>query len=211
VNLDKKNVVIVFSKSPVEGQVKTRLIPEIGKLKATELYKELLVKTLDTAVNSEASEVQIWISGDVRHDFFSRYKSKEFISFYKQEGKDLGERMFNAFTHTLIKFSYIVLIGSDCPELSISDINSAMSYLKDGADLVLGPADDGGYYLIGLRSNDADLFHNIEWGSDNVFSETYSRAKEKNLNIELLTKRYDVDRASDLSSYYKLKNKETVT
>lgn len=205
-----QGALLVFAKSPVAGQVKTRLIPDIGRQRATSLYKELLARTLDTAIKTEFSGIQLWVSGNIHHQYFSRLKNKEHFNLYQQTGKDLGERMFNAFDSALSEHSYAVLIGSDCPSLSSVDIQSAMALLKSGRELVLGPAEDGGYYLIGLRKNNAELFSGIKWGEENVFSETCARAKKINLDVSLLPKRSDVDRPSDLHAYLKMKKQKTI-
>lgn len=203
--MKSESTLIIFAKAPVAGRVKTRLIPDMGEVKATILYKELLNRTLGTAIKTGISDIQLWISGNVRHQFFTNLKNRESFKFCKQTGRDLGERMFNAFDSVLKQHSYAVLIGSDCPELLYSDIQSAISLLKSGKELVLGPAEDGGYYLIGLKENKPALFSEIKWGEDNVFSETYTRAKNMNLDTALLSKRNDVDRAYDLHAYYKMK------
>jgi hypothetical protein len=173
-----EGALLVFAKSPVAGQVKTRLIPDIGRQRATTLYKELLTRTLDTAIKTKFSEIQIWVSGNIHHQYFSHLKNKGSFKFFQQSGNDLGTRMFNAFDSVLSEYPCAVLIGSDCPSLTCADLRSAMTLLESGKDMVLGPAEDGGYYLIGLRKNNAELFSGIQWGKENVFSETYSRAKK---------------------------------
>ncbi len=208
--MENQGSLIIFAKSPVAGQVKTRLIPSIGREKATNLYRELLARTLDTAVKTQFTDIQLWISGNIRHRYFSGFKNRNNFKFYQQEGKDLGQRMFNAFDSVLKKHPYAILIGSDCPSLLNSDLKRAMTLLKNGKELVLGPAKDGGYYLIGLRKNNFKLFSEIKWGGESVFSETYSRAKKMKLDIELLSEKRDVDRASDLYSYFRMKRKEII-
>jgi len=207
--MNAKGVLIIFAKAPVAGQVKTRLIPDVGRHRATDLYKEFLTITIDTALAVEFLEIQILVSGNINHPYFTPYKKMEGFEFYPQKGKSLGDRMFNAFESALRKYSYAVLIGSDCPSLLIADLESAMKLLDSGKDLVLGPAVDGGYYLIGLRKNNVQLFSDIEWGKEHVFSETYSRAKKINLEVGLLEKRSDIDHVSDLHAYYRIKAEST--
>ncbi len=202
--MKNQGALLIFAKAPVAGQVKTRLIPDVGRQRATDLYKEFLTKTLNTAIRAEFSENHIWVSGNISHQYFTQLKNKKLFKFHQQKGKDLGERMFNAFDSTLDKYPYAVLIGSDCPSLLSSDIQAAMKLLENGKDLVLGPAEDGGYYLIGLRTNNSELFSNIKWGKENVFSETCSRAKKINYYVELLPMRNDIDRVSDLHSYLRM-------
>lgn len=203
--MNAKGVLLVFAKAPVAGQVKTRLIPDVGQQRATDLYKEFLTKTLDTAIKTKFSEIQVWVSGDIYHPYFVPYKNRSDFGFYSQRGESLGERMFNSFGSALDEYSYVILIGSDCPSLLSSDLESAMEFLENGKDMVLGPAEDGGYYLIGLRKNYSELFSGIKWGEENVFSETFSRAKKINLDVGLLPKRRDIDRVSDLDDYFRMK------
>jgi rSAM/selenodomain-associated transferase 1 len=199
---------LVFAKSPVVGQVKTRLIPDIGPEAAMSLYEELLTRTLNTANNSTIKDIQLWLSGDPNHPFFKTFNELDAIKFKQQTGKDLGEKMFNAFENVLTDCSYAILIGSDCPTLTINDLKSAAEMLEGDKDIVLGPAKDGGYYLIGLRKNNAELFSNIDWGNDSVFSKTTAKVEKLNLNLGLLTVRSDVDRFSDLQAYEIMKKQK---
>ena len=208
---NNKGVLLVFAKSPEPGQVKTRLIPDIGVDAATNLYKELLTRTLNTSVNSIFSEKQLWISGNKEHSFFDSFHKINHFKVMPQTGKDLGERMYKAFNEALNENHHAVLIGCDCPELNISDFQSAVAMLESDKDLVLGPAEDGGYYLIGLKKNHIELFTDVEWGSDTVFSKTISIAEKLNLNIGLLTKRSDIDRVADLQAYETRKTKRVAS
>ncbi|MBL1140450.1 MAG: glycosyltransferase [Proteobacteria bacterium] len=206
--MNEQGSLIIFAKSPVIGQVKTRLIPDIGQYQATAIYKELLTTTLATAVESKISDIQLWVHGDIQHQYFLNLKNRERFKFYKQTGKNLGQRMLNAITCVLDKYPYVVLIGSDCPELLSSDIHKAMTLLDKGKDLVLGPAKDGGYYLIGLRKHTPELFIGINWGAADVLDETVLRANELELDTGFLSKRNDVDLFCDLQAYYSLKSQE---
>ena len=201
---------IIFAKSPVPGQVKTRLIPGIGRRRATSLYQELLTRTLNTAGKAGFSSIQVWVNGNTAHGYFTRLKSRHFVILKKQRGKDLGQRMFNAFDTVLRKYPYAVLIGSDCPSLSSADLQLAADFLGNKTDVVLGPADDGGYYLIGLNKSTPLLFSGIKWGKETVRTETCSRIKKINLKIELLSNRADLDRTSDLLPYFKMKRQDSV-
>lgn len=204
-----EGTLIVFAKEPKAGKVKTRLIPSLGIESATELYQELLTRTLNTAVKTKLSDIQLWISGDIEHQYFKQFKDKNYFNYFSQSGEDLGQRMFNAFDSALKTSPYAVLIGSDCPSLSICDLSAAMTSLRKGKDVVLGPAKDGGYYLIGLKKNIPELFANMSWGEESVLSETCARINRLNLDLELLQERNDIDRESDLESYEKIKREES--
>ena len=208
--MSNKGVLLVFAKSPEAGKVKTRLIPDIGVDAATDLYKELLIRTLDTSIDSCFSNKQLWISGDSKNVFFKDSNKLSSFNKLKQYGNDLGERMFNAFQQALTEHKYAVLIGSDCPSMTAHDLSVASNMLESEKDVVLGPAADGGYYLIGLKKNNINLFNDIDWGSKTVFEKTISKAEKLNLNIGLLSQRNDIDRVSDIEEYKKMKERESV-
>lgn len=203
-----KGELIIFSKPPVPGKVKTRLIPGIGRNKAASIYKELLAKTLSTAVQTDFSSIQLWVDNDINHPFFKKIKNRHPVKLYRQSGKDLGQRMSRAFDMALRKYPFVVLIGSDCPTLTVADLNQAGLSLAKGVDAVLGPAEDGGYYLIGLRENNFRLFENISWGKKTVMEETCCRINNLNWKFDLLSRRWDLDRTADLLPYFKLNKKE---
>ena len=196
---------LVFTKAPVEGQVKTRLIPELGRRGALDLYEELLTATLDTAMKAGFSSLQIWVSGDVEHSYFKKFKNQHNVNFYEQKGEDLGERMFHAFDTALHLHDYAVIIGCDCPSLEYTDLIAAKDYLENKTNVVLGPAVDGGYYLIALRNIHREVFADIKWGEASVFSDTCANIESLNWTLGLLEKRWDVDRPADLVRYFKFK------
>lgn len=205
-----KGALLIFTKAPVPGKVKTRLISGIGRRRATSLYQEILTKTLSTARKSGFSSIQIWVNGELEHKYFRRLKSRHSVKFYQQKGKDLGERMFNAFDCVLRQYSHAVLIGSDCPSLERSDLIMSAEYLKNNTDVVLGPAEDGGYYLIGLKKNNAHIFSNIKWGKDSVFTDTRKNINTLAWKLDLLPQRWDVDRTADLLPYFMMKRTNSV-
>jgi len=202
-NSNSSSALLIFTKAPVLGEVKTRLIPGIGARRALSIYKELLTKTLLTARKAGFSTIQVWVSGDIEHCYFVNLKNRYSIQLKQQSGKDLGQRMSNAFDITLSRYSSAVLIGCDCPSLEYSDLSEAKKHLENNADVVLGPAVDGGYYLIGLNKNDKQLFADIKWGRDSVFNDTCANIDSLNWKMKLLSRRWDVDRITDLLPYYR--------
>ncbi|MGB1800060.1 MAG: TIGR04282 family arsenosugar biosynthesis glycosyltransferase [Gammaproteobacteria bacterium] len=206
--IEKKAALIIFAKSPEPGRVKTRLITDIGVDAATKLYKELLTRTLTTSINSTFTEKQLWLSGVTENSFFDSYKQAGKFKFKQQAGKDLGERMCNAFENVLSEYDYAVIIGCDCPGLTNDDLKLAADMLESDRDMVLGPAEDGGYYLIALKKNYAELFSGIEWGGENVFSKTMLIAENLGLSVGLLEKRNDVDRVTDIPFFEDFKKQE---
>jgi rSAM/selenodomain-associated transferase 1 len=179
-------MIIVFAKAPVPGESKTRLVPALGAWGAARLHAQLTLHALRTARAAGCGPVEI--HGTRRHSFFGRLK----VPFRLQRGRDLGERMF----HALARNPGAILIGSDCPELTASDLRRARRWLQGGCDVVLAPAEDGGYALIALRRVSPEMFRNMAWGTSSVYDETVKRLK--GYRWRALRTVWDVDRAEDL-------------
>lgn len=189
-----KKAIIVFQKSPSPGKVKTRLAATIGNEKAVYIYSYLLNYT-HKLLTSIKADVLIFHEGPIDKQQYE----KDNYSFYPQTGKDLGEKMSNAFDQAFKQgYDSVLIIGTDCLELQTRHIEEAFACLKNN-DLVLGPAEDGGYYLIGLNENNGQLFDNIAWSSDSVFSNTIAIATQQQLKVHLLECLNDIDEYSDLS------------
>jgi len=188
---------IVFVKAPRPGLVKTRLAQSIGNNAACEIYEHLL----ETVLNSvSVLPVELRYSPDDALAEITGWLRPSWIARAQGEG-DLGARMDRAF-HDAFRSgaSKAVIIGSDCPSISFEDIEQAWGAL-DGADLVLGPATDGGYWLIGLKKQQSNLFKGIEWSSERVMAQTTEWAKELGLRIYLLRELMDVDTLADWQRY----------
>ncbi|GAB3001467.1 TIGR04282 family arsenosugar biosynthesis glycosyltransferase [uncultured Cyclobacterium sp.] len=189
-----KKAIIVFQKFPSPGKVKTRLAATIGNEKAVYIYSYLLNYT-HKILSSIKADVLIFHEGQIDKQQYA----EDNYSFYPQCGKDLGQKMSNAFDQTFEQgYDQIIIIGTDCLELRSRHIEEAFACLKNN-DLILGPAEDGGYYLIGLNKNDGQLFENIVWSSDSVFANTMAIATEKQLKVHLLECLNDIDEYSDLN------------
>ena len=188
-----KKAIIVFQKFPTPGKVKTRLAATIGNEKAVYIYSYLLNYT-HKLISSITADVLIFHEGPIETEQYP----KDNYSFFPQTGKDLGEKMSRAFDQAFEQgYDHVIIIGTDCLELRIRHIEEAFAVLKNN-DLVLGPAEDGGYYLIGLNKNDGQLFKNIAWSSDAVFANTIAIATEKQLKVHLLECLNDINEYSDL-------------
>ncbi len=187
---------LVFAKAPEPGRAKTRLIPALGAEGAADLQARLVRHTLAGAAQSRASTV-LWCHPDPGHRFF-RACAKDFgIVLRAQHGGDLGERMANAFA-AVLEEGPAVLIGTDCPALEPGDLDEAFAALHDH-DAVLGPARDGGYYLLGLRRPDPRLFADIRWGTCHVLAETRERLAQLGWQWQELEVKSDIDRPEDLA------------
>ncbi len=194
----------IFTKAPVPGKVKTRLIPTLGEDDAAKLYQSLLNRTLETAKQAGIANVQLWCTPTIEHSYLKACADRFSVGLRLQEGNDLGERMYFAVEDSLNRGNYVLIIGADCPELSADDLHLAYRKLRQKHDIVLGPAEDGGYYLIGVKSVRNELFTDIQWGSSKVLSTTRDRLKKMDLSSFELCERWDVDRPEDLERFYRL-------
>ena len=191
----KKEVVLVFEKNAILGQVKTRLASGMGELHALEIYKHLVQLTYSAL---EAVPVPVWTFFS---DFIPESTHPIVENSFVQQGRDLGERMSNAFALTFESGrDKVVLIGTDCPTLQSQHLLQAFDALNH-SDLVLGPATDGGYYLIGMKSSAAYLFEGIAWSTSQVLSQTLHVASQQGLIVTLLPELDDIDTQEDWQRY----------
>jgi len=188
---------ILFIKYPQAGKVKTRLGVEVGFELAAELYRLFIHQTFELVQNCSAQKVFVAFEPANREAEFHKFIPKKF-SVFPQEGKNLGERMLNAFQYVFARgYKNVAILGSDSPTLPLKNIDEAFEKLSK-SDLVLGPAEDGGYYLIGLTQAHPDLFDNIEWSSISVMQATIERAEKLQLQYKLLSVWYDIDTKESL-------------
>ena len=174
INTDR--MLLVFARAPVEGKVKTRLQPPLDAAQAVELHLDMLERTLMTAAASAVSKRRLYC--DIPdHPVILDIAARARIPVYAQRGMDLGERMEMALTEALLEVRQAVLIGCDCPEITPAYIDDAFETLSLGKQVVLGPARDGGYVLIGLCEADPRLFEGICWGTETVLIETRRRLR----------------------------------
>ncbi|TAN68212.1 MAG: glycosyltransferase [Methylobacter sp.] len=203
------SVLMIFCKAPIPGQVKTRLIPELTAEQAAELHIELGIKTLQRATLNSLCPVQLWCAPNADHDFFTASKAAYSLALKQQQGADLGERMSRAFCSALAEYSHALLIGCDCPSLTGQDLEQALTALSQGNEVVLAPAEDGGYVLIGLNRPHPELFDNVPWGTELVLGQTRSRIERYKLRHHELSEQWDLDTPGDLERYRRLQNNRT--
>jgi hypothetical protein len=194
-------VLMIFSKAPIAGQVKTRLTPELTAEQAMQLHRELTERTLHLATRSNLCPVQLWCMPSTNHPFFTTSAQIWPVTLLQQQGIDLGERMNNAFCLALKRYSCAILIGCDCPSLTEQDLEEALTALNQRQCCVVGPAEDGGYVLIGLSQAHPQLFDNIPWGTDRVLEQTRTRIQQNNLRYHALKQQWDLDTPNDLVRY----------
>lgn len=204
--------VIVMSKIPLPGRTKSRLQEKAGA-QAAALFHRACLYDLQAVLRTCGMPARIYIAGGSSEEFSSSFPHalpEEFtclvkldwsdFAFYRQHGGDLGERMLCAVQESLTEFQQVILIGSDIPGIDQDLLEQACAELRQH-DLVLGPAMDGGYYLIGLKNVESFLFRGMEWGSGQVLEQTLQAACRHQLRTALLPELQDIDRWQDLKAW----------
>jgi rSAM/selenodomain-associated transferase 1 len=187
-----KNLLLVFTRNPELGKVKTRLAQTVGDQTALDIYKFLLKKTRE--VSSEVSaDKAVYYSERIReNDIWDAGIFQKHL----QVGEDLGIRMLHAFKNGFdAGYEKVIIIGSDLYDLSSEDIEKAFTALATD-DLVIGPAEDGGYYLLGMKSLHTTIFKNKDWSTETVRKDTLEDLKDK--KVKLLEFKNDIDRYEDI-------------
>jgi rSAM/selenodomain-associated transferase 1 len=198
---------MVFAKAPTPGRVKSRLVPALGETAAAELHRQLAERTLFTALAAGLGEVELWCAPGTNDAFFAACARQHGINLRAQGEGNLGIRMARALEHSVEEGCAGVLIGSDCPALTADYLREAAAGLAGGNDAVFGPAEDGGYVLIGLaRRPSAQLFDGIDWGTATVMQETRKRLARLNWRWRELPTLWDVDRPEDLVRLARLRH-----
>jgi rSAM/selenodomain-associated transferase 1 len=189
---------MVFARAPTPGEAKTRLIPAIGKAGAAALHRRLVVHCLRGAADARIGPVELWCAPDTNDPFFRECERSLGVSLHAQGGGDLGARMQRAFESALARSRHAILVGSDIPALSVQYLRDADQALAQGDDVVIGPAEDGGYVLVGLSRCDPELFRGIPWGGPEALAATRRRIAALGRRVIELPALWDVDRPEDL-------------
>lgn len=190
-----ESALIVFLRLPERGKVKTRIASTEGETNALMIYMELLSITFKMVAQLDMP-VYLFFEGGLPLES----ERNTAYSYHLQSGEDLGGKMADAFSKVLQRQSKAVLIGSDCPGLSPAIVKEAFNSL-DQTDVVLGPASDGGYYLIGSKEVYPALFEKITWSTASVLQETVEKIRQEKLSYRLLEQLTDVDTAEDWKDY----------
>jgi rSAM/selenodomain-associated transferase 1 len=202
---------VVLTKAPVAGLVKTRLIPELGEQGACDVYEQLLARLQASlqdvmAAQVALSQVALWIAGDIEHEAFKSWSS--FATFYQQPAQgglnnkeaDLGERMAMAVQSSLARGCIPILIGVDVPGLDEAYLTHCLQQIIKH-DLVISPAEDGGYGLLGMKQFYPQLFAKKCWGTDSVFADTLTDIQRLEINASYLPQVWDVDEVADVERF----------
>jgi len=190
--------VMVFARAPTPGEAKTRLIPALGAAGAAALHRRLVMHCLRAATDAQLGPVELWCAPDAGDRFFRECERRFGVGLRSQGRGDLGARLLGAFEAALARASRAILVGSDIPALSAQYLRDAERALAGGDDAVIGPAEDGGYVLVGLSRCDPELFRGIPWGGSEALAETRRRIAALGWRVTELPALWDVDRPEDL-------------
>jgi rSAM/selenodomain-associated transferase 1 len=195
------DAVLIFAKAPQPGRVKTRLIPRLGEQGATQLYTALLKREVEWIAKDTPYAIELWTTPDSDHPLFLELAERYPVKIRPQCGADLGMRMGHAAQEALGRHSRVALLGVDCPVLNASHLDRTFRWLEEGMDAVLGPAEDGGYVLLGLKRWHPLLFQGHAWGGDDVAATTREALRQIGWQWRELPTLWDLDRPDDFARF----------
>lgn len=188
---------MIFAKTPRAGRVKTRLAADIGAAAARDLYCAMLEYTVRSVTRPAVASVVLYVYPDADAPFFQALSSRYPVKLCRQAGRDLGERMANAIDEQMQDADFVILIGSDCLLIDEPYLLQAANRLAAGVPLVFGPADDGGYVMVGMNERHTKIFEDISWGSEKVMAQSRNRCCQLGLRMEELPALFDIDTVMD--------------
>ena len=190
--------VVVMARAPVPGKTKRRLIPAIGAERAAALHRAMIQRAVTSALASGVGPVELWCTPTMDHELFRSLQDRVQVELHTQVGVDLGTRMHAAIE---ARPGATAVIGTDCPFLEPGDlVRTAGTLHTSGADVVIVPAFDGGYVLIGVDRPRPELFAGVAWGTGRVLAQTRERGHAARLRLLELESRRDIDRPEDLET-----------
>ena len=193
--------VIVLAKAPIPGAAKTRLVPRLGAHGAARLHAALVERTLETVRRAGLGRIELCCSPDATHPFFAACARRYGVALTVQSPGDLGARMLAALDRVVAVAGRALLVGTDCPALAPAHLQEAAAALAAGHDAVLGPAEDGGYVLVGLARAAPEVFAGIRWGGREVLRDTRARLAGLGWRWHELGELWDIDRPADLARF----------
>ncbi len=193
-----KPIIYLFAKKPVQGEVKTRLLDEFNTREATDIAVGLLRATVDRVYAAWPGRVVISVWPDDNHPEFIRIKQKYDIAFTSQAPGDLGRKMYAALNKGIVDYGAAAVLGCDIPHIDVAVLAHSFHCLSNGRN-VIGPAADGGFYLLGLTQTHPKMFKDIDWGTESVLQGTLKQFKQCGIAIpEMLATMRDIDTAADV-------------
>lgn len=199
-----RTALVIMARSPDAGLIKTRLSAVLDPMQRIALYEELLQGTIHRLRAIEGTDTMIAVAPEGSSKFIKSYFDRFALPLITQQGEDLGTRM-----HSCVKeahdrgYEQVVLVGTDIPELSPLEIMTATDMLKK-ADIILGPSEDGGFYLAAMRKAHAGLFDGIRWSAPDTLKQTVSRAEALGLSTAFAPVLWDIDTPGDYERYLNL-------
>lgn len=190
--------VIVFAKAPLPGYAKTRLIPALGEVAAAELAAKMLRRTVCAALDAGVGSVELCVAPSADLEIWQQLDLPN-VSISEQGNGDLGQRMARAMARGLSDYSGVLLMGTDCPDLTAAKITEAATMLQNH-DCCMVPVEDGGYSLIGLTHFDPHIFNGVSWSSEFVAEQTRQRLADLTLSLAELACLRDIDNPGDLAN-----------
>jgi hypothetical protein len=188
---------VIFAKAPVAGQAKTRLIPALGPAGSARLAQQLLEHTVAEVVAADTGPVELCVAPSMSHPAFSGLDVAQHVLWSEQGDGDLGERMARATQRVIGNAEHIMLVGTDCPQLTRVELQAAAASLVDH-DACMVPVSDGGYSLLGLRQYSPALFCDIPWSTEQVAEMTCARIAAAGWSLKILPQLHDIDEPGDL-------------
>jgi len=196
-----ENALLIFMKAPLLGKVKTRMQPDLSPKISLELYKAMGKDLANIFSQCNDFDLIIQYTPENARPEMEAWLGKH-LNYKAQQGASLGEKLQSAFSHALTAYKKVCIIGSDLPTLQKQDVVGSFDKLNL-YDLVLGPAIDGGYYLVALKAVHPEIFQGVDWGTGSVLSQTLQNARQNHLGVYQLSVEEDIDTFSDLLSFWK--------
>lgn len=206
----KKQAIIIMSRIPIPGRTKTRLMSNLSGIECAAFHQSCLYDICNL-IKSSGNAAYLFYDGEDFEGFYynllslalrpSLRESFNDIKIHKQRGQDLGEKLFNAGSEILEEYDKVIFLGADLPDLTLKDIDEAFDKLIYH-DIVIGPAYDGGYYLLGIKQPIEGIFQNITWGTSKVLEETLDSIREMDLSVSMMQPKRDIDTWEDLRDFY---------
>ncbi len=196
-----EGAIIIFAKAPVPGQVKTRLCPPLTPDEAASLHGSMVMDAVEHTRPLREFDIYLACTPSMDHPFFQTLAARHRLQLCDQVGEDLGQRMDHALTIILNRgYKHALLVGADIPNLSGHTYKQAKDMLQS-KDVVFGPTKDGGYYLVGMKIPNPELFANISWSTDRVLTQSQAQAEKLGLAMSLLEPEHDIDTFDDLQAF----------
>ncbi len=191
--------IVQFAKAPLLGHVKTRMQPALSLRASVDLHRILTQHTVDMIARAQACPHELWVDSNLDHLFFRGLVAQSACQLEQQVAGDLGVKMAFAVQSSLSSCKGLILVGSDCPFIDEAYLRKALLSLEAGNEAVIGPANDGGYVLLGLTRYHPSMFKDIDWGTDKVFQQTSHQFEALGIELDILPTLSDIDEPEDLA------------